>query len=75
MKGGPIISPTHDSPYKEVCCWKSMAQVLRPIEFTLLTIIMLIGIIALATELTEYEEIAKVVVIPSLISAYCSFRI
>ena len=28
---------------------------------------MLIGIIALITELTNYEEIAKVVVIPSLI--------
>jgi hypothetical protein len=28
---------------------------------------MLIGIIALATELTEYEEVAKVVVVPSLV--------
>jgi hypothetical protein len=28
---------------------------------------MLIGIIALTTELTEYEEIAKIVVVPSLI--------
>ncbi|MGI0034024.1 MAG: hypothetical protein ACRD97_12250 [Nitrososphaeraceae archaeon] len=28
---------------------------------------MLIGIVALATELTQYEEIAKIVVIPSLI--------
>ena len=44
-----------------------MIQVLRPIELGALTTIMLIGIIALATELTEYEEIAKVVVIPSLI--------
>jgi hypothetical protein len=28
---------------------------------------MLIGIIALAIELTEYEEMAKIVVIPSLV--------
>jgi len=28
---------------------------------------MLIGIVALTTELTEYEEIAKTVVVPSLI--------
>jgi hypothetical protein len=28
---------------------------------------MLIGIVALTTELTEYEEIAKVVVVPSML--------
>jgi hypothetical protein len=46
-----------------------MAQVLnlKPLEIGILSIIMLIGIIALTTELTEYEEIAKLVVIPSLI--------
>jgi hypothetical protein len=44
-----------------------MTQVLKPIELGALTIITLIGIIALATELTQYEEAAKVVVIPSLI--------
>jgi hypothetical protein len=43
-----------------------MAQVLKRVELGVLTIILLIGIIALATELTQYEEIAKVVVIPSL---------
>jgi uncharacterized membrane-anchored protein len=44
-----------------------MTQVLKPIEMSTLTIIILIGIIALVSELTEYEETAKVVVIPSLI--------
>ena len=44
-----------------------MTQILKPIEIGAFSIIMLIGIIALATELTEYEEVAKVVVIPSLI--------
>lgn len=44
-----------------------MTQVLRPIELGILSVIIIIGIIALATELTQYEEIAKVVVIPSLI--------
>ena len=43
-----------------------MAQVLKRVELGVLIIILLIGIIALATELTQYEEIAKVVVIPSL---------
>ena len=43
-----------------------MAQILKPLELGLLTIIILIGIIALATELTEYE-VAKVVVVPSLV--------
>jgi hypothetical protein len=44
-----------------------MTQVLKPVEVGVLSIIMLIGIIALATELTEYEEMAKIVVIPSMI--------
>ena len=56
-----------------------IAQVLKPLEVGLLTIIMLIGIIALLTELTEYEEVAKTVVIPSLvlliiISGYAIFK-
>jgi hypothetical protein len=54
-------------------------QVLKTIELSVLTIIILIGIIALTTELTEYEAIAKIVVIPSLIllimiSAYVLFK-
>jgi hypothetical protein len=54
-------------------------QVLKPIELSVLTIIILIGIIALTTELTEYEAIAKIVVIPSLIlliavSGYSLFK-
>jgi len=44
-----------------------LTQLLKPLEVGILTVIMLIGIIALATELTEYEEVAKVVVIPSLV--------
>jgi hypothetical protein len=44
-----------------------MAQVLKPLEYSGLTMIMLIGIIALAVELTHYEEIAKIIVIPSLV--------
>jgi len=44
-----------------------MTQVLKPLELGVLSIIMLIGIIALTTELTEYEEVAKIVVVPSLI--------
>jgi hypothetical protein len=44
-----------------------MTQVLKPIELSALSIIILIGIVALTTELTENEEVAKIVVIPSLI--------
>jgi hypothetical protein len=44
-----------------------MTQVLKPIELGALSIIILIGIVALTTELTENEEVAKIVVIPSLI--------
>jgi hypothetical protein len=57
-----------------------MMQILRPIELSALTVIMLIGIVALVTELTQYEEIAKMIVIPSLVllisvSIYSMFRI
>ena len=45
----------------------NMSQILKPLEVGILSIIMLIGIVALTTELTEYEEVAKVVVIPSMI--------
>jgi hypothetical protein len=44
-----------------------MMQILRPIEVSVLAVIMIIGIVALLTELVEYEEIAKMIVIPSLI--------
>jgi hypothetical protein len=59
---------------------KPMAQVLKPLQVGILSIIMLIGIVALTTELTEYEEVAKVVVIPSLIlliivTGYALFKI
>lgn len=55
-------------------------QVLKPLGIGLLSIIMLIGIIALITELIEYEEIAKFVVIPSLIlliavTGYSMFKV
>jgi hypothetical protein len=43
-----------------------MVQVLKPVELGILSVIMLIGIVALTTELAEKEEIAKVVVIPSM---------
>jgi hypothetical protein len=42
-------------------------QVLKPLRVGILIAILSIGIIALGTELTQYEEIAKVVVIPSLV--------
>jgi len=56
-----------------------MTQVLRPLELGILATIMLVGIFALAAELIEYEEIAKVVVIPSLVflilvTGYAMFR-
>ena len=44
-----------------------MAQTLKPLEVGILGMILLIGIVALTTELVEREEIAKIVVIPSLI--------
>jgi hypothetical protein len=48
-----------------------MTQVLRRLEFILISIIMLIGIVALTAELTQNEEIAKIVVI----SGYCLLKI
>lgn len=42
-------------------------QILKPVEITMLSVIMIIGAIALTAELIEYEEVAKVIVIPSLI--------
>jgi hypothetical protein len=44
-----------------------VTQVLRPLQLGILSIIMLIGIVALTTELIEYEELAKIVVIPSMV--------
>jgi hypothetical protein len=52
-------------PFKGAVASQNMAQVQRPLEVGILSTIMLIGIIALTAELTEYEEIAKIVVIPS----------
>jgi hypothetical protein len=56
-----------------------MTQVLKPVEIGLLAIIMLIGIVALVTELAEREEIAKLVVIPSMalliiVTGYAIFK-
>jgi hypothetical protein len=56
-----------------------MTQVLKPLEVGILSVIMLIGIVALTTELIEYEEVAKIVVIPSMIllimvTAYAIFK-
>jgi hypothetical protein len=56
-----------------------MRQLLKPLELGILIIIMTIGIIALTTELTQYEEIAKMVVIPSLtlliiVTGYAIFK-
>lgn len=53
--------------------------VLKPVELGILTVIMLIGIIALSTEITENEAIAKIAVVPSLIlliavTGYAMFR-
>jgi tryptophan-rich sensory protein len=42
-------------------------QVLKPMRLGILCIIMLVGVVALTTELIEFEEIAKMVVIPSLV--------
>ena len=54
-------------------------QILKPLGAGILSIIMIVGILALITELIEYEEIAKVIVIPSLVllisvTAYSIFR-
>jgi hypothetical protein len=42
-------------------------QVLKRVGLGILSFIMIIGIVALTTELIEMEEVAKTVVIPSLI--------
>ena len=44
-----------------------MSILLQRLELGVLSIILLIGITALVTELTEYEDVAKLVVIPSLV--------
>ena len=44
-----------------------MVQLLKPLKLGVFTIITMIGIVALLAELTEYENIAKLVVIPSLL--------
>jgi ABC-type nickel/cobalt efflux system permease component RcnA len=56
-----------------------MAQVLKPTEVDILAIILIIGVLALVTELTQVEEIAKTLVIPSLVlliavTGYTIFR-
>ena len=56
-----------------------MMQVLKPVGIGVLSIIMVIGIIALSTELMELVEVAKTVVVPSLIlligvTAYAMFQ-
>lgn len=42
-------------------------QLLKPVGIGVLSVIMIVGIVALSTELMEMEEVAKTVVIPSLI--------
>ena len=42
-------------------------QILRPVRMGVLGLIMVIGIIGLSAELMAIEEVAKMVVIPSLI--------
>ena len=54
-------------------------QVLRPVELSALTIIMLIGVIALIVEITNRDEIAKIIVVPSLcllviVTGYTMFK-
>ena len=44
-----------------------MYQVLKPLETGVLSVVLLIGIVALTAELSQYEEIAKVVVVPALV--------
>ena len=44
-----------------------MSLLLSRLELGVLSIILIIGVLALTAELTEYEEIAKLVVIPSLV--------
>lgn len=54
-------------------------HVLRPIELGVLTLIMFIGIASLVTELTQFEQLAKYIVIPSLclliiVTGYTMFK-
>jgi ABC-type nickel/cobalt efflux system permease component RcnA len=54
-------------------------QVVKSIGITALGVMMFIGIVALITEFMEVEEVAKIVVVPSLIlligvTAYCMFQ-
>jgi len=42
-------------------------QVLKPLGLSILSVVMIIGIVALTTELMEMEGVAKTVVIPSLV--------
>ena len=42
-------------------------QVLKPLGVGILSVIMGLGVMALITELIEFEEIAKVIVVPSLV--------
>ena len=54
-------------------------QVLRPVELGILVVIMMIGIVALVTEISQYEELAKIIVIPSLcllilVTGYTMFK-
>ena len=44
-----------------------MSLVSKKVEMGILTVIILIGLVALATELSQFEEVAKLVVIPSLV--------
>jgi hypothetical protein len=42
-------------------------QIIKTMGLSILSVIIIIGIVALTTELIEMEEVAKTVVIPSLI--------
>lgn len=44
-----------------------MMQIFKPLQIGLLTTILSIALLALSAELIQYEEIAKIVVIPSLV--------
>jgi len=56
-----------------------MAQILKPMKISIFAFILLIGAMALVTELSQNEEIAKIIVIPSLVllilvSGYAIFK-
>lgn len=44
-----------------------MLQLMKPVKLGIFTLIIIIGVLALVAELTEYENIAKLVVVPSLV--------